>query len=330
MAQAPPIGIPPGPAFGSAKSLPKDWPPRPSAPAFDARSWEGMSEGQKLGALRDGRSLRAQFSFFGGEPLWRHLHFEGGSPLASLALSGRPHLVQEALALGACPLASAPWGGDALSMILNAKADDPGFAFVPPFGDPSQSALLESFKLCWDACSGFFDPASPEFLGSQASSLYLGRLAVDARANRLDGDLASLGVHLPPELFIAHQHGALEWVRTSALGWGSPQDLRQLVLCGFDLLSPIRDGLDPSDHHSQWAWCGEWGADALERCVVLLDHGNDPRLPDLNGRIPLEALEDSGFGDIVADLRLLLASRDEAAMLDLLVPAAPSKPRPPP
>lgn len=253
-----------------------------------------------------------------------HLHRDGLSPLASLALAGSPQMVREALALGACPLVGSV-NGDALSILLRAGASQTHALLPTPAPAPSKAAIVEAFQLCWEACAPFFDPACPEFVGAEFSAARKAWLAMEAFSNGLSKDLLAIGVDLPPELFIARQHGDMSWVRSAALCWGGAHDLRFLAEAGLDISSPIPHGEGPEDIHSQWAWCGEWGADALERCAVLLDHGNDPRSPGPDGNAPLDLLEASGLCDHIAlSIRALLTARDEAALLASNVPAAPS------
>lgn len=288
-------------------------------PAFDCALWPALDDTQRLAILSSGRSLRSQFN---SSP--EHLHREGLAPLTSLALAGSAQMVREALALGACPLAGSA-AGDTLSILLNAKNSDIHLHLPTPAPAPSKAAIIQAFQICWEACHALFDPDSENFLGAEFAATRKAWLAMEAFSNGLSKDLQAIGIDLPMELFVALQYDEMSWLRSAALAWGDPADLRALAEAGLDIVSPIRHGEAPEDVHSQWAWCGEWSSAALERCAVLLDYGNDPRLPDPNGNIPLDLLEASGLCDHIApDIRALLRARDESALLGLEVPAAPS------
>lgn len=293
-------------------------------PAFDCALWPALDDSERLALLSSGPSLRSQFN---ASP--EHRHRQGLAPLTSLALAGSSEMVREALALGACPLAGSV-AGDTLSILLNAGNSGIHLHLPTPAPAPSKPAIIEAFQLCWEACRPLLNPCGSEFVGAEFAATRKAWLAMEAFSNGLSKDLRAVGIDLPSELFIALQYDDMSWVRSAALAWGDPGDLRSLAEAGLDIVSPIRHGDAPGDIHSQWAWCGEWSCAPLERCAILLDYGNDPRLPDPNGNIPLDLLEASGLCDHIASgIRALLTARDEAALLGLDVPAAPSSRRHP-
>lgn len=251
--------------------------------AISSADWFAMPEASRIECLRAGSCLIGQgrervkpgdFSRWGAG-------FEfGDSPVHSFAILDETDALIDALRLGAMPFAL-DLEGDGVFKYGFSRLSSRG-------GDPKAASAARMLLAAWSAGAHLLDSSSPDWVGQADEEEIRRVIALECFAYGVLLDARALGIPVEASWFLkSESHYAL--MRADAIQWSAPGQLDNMVACGMDLHSPI-DCFSPEPPESLWCWLADDQPDPESAARLLWSSGNDPRVADASGVIPLEKL----------------------------------------
>lgn len=261
--------------------------------------WQGRLEAKQGALSRWG----ARFEF-------------GDSPVHSFAFHDEPAAFEDALRLGAMPFAQDLEDDGVFKY---------GFANIARAAGPSSDGFRRMLRAAWAAGSRYLDPSDPGWVGQVDADNIRHTIASECFENGVLSEARALGIPVSSSWFLRHEPH-LPLLRAMAIRWSGPGQLVDMAACGMDLLSPIKI-LSDEPPESLWRWLADYQPDPQAAARLLWSAGNDPRVPDPSGQIPLDALRaEPGAQRVAAYAAGYVNSQVELAALQG-VGATPSSPR---